>query len=474
MNSNPLSSYTRIRIMSHNVFVNRILNMKKIKLIGLDMDHTLIRYHTQNFESLVYTMVIDRLVEDNQYPSEIKQFNFAFEDAIRGLVIDTQNGNILKLSRYGAIRQGYHGTKLIPYSELKKIYRSIYVDLKDSNYMVIDTSFSIAFCVLLAQLIDYKDSLPNRLGSYTEIALDTLAAVDKVHGDGTLKARIKDHLPHYVIKDKTVVEGLQRFLNHGKKIFILTNSEYLYTKILLDYAINPFLPEGVHWSSLFEYVITLANKPRFFYDAPRFLSVNPETGTMTNTIGKIKPGIYQGGGARKFTEDLAINGDEILYIGDHIYGDILRLKKDCNWRTALVVEELGEEISSQQKARPIEQLIIQAMREKQQLEEEHISTYTHYIDNQSEMPADEAAGWQKKIHDLDKHISELLYQQQQFYNLRWGRVFRAGAEESYFAYQVDRFACIYMEKLTDLLEQSPLTYFRSNRRALAHDMPFEP
>ena len=38
----------------HKVFVNRILNMKKIKLIGLDMDHTLIRYNSENFESLVY------------------------------------------------------------------------------------------------------------------------------------------------------------------------------------------------------------------------------------------------------------------------------------------------------------------------------------------------------------------------------------------------------------------------------------
>ena len=48
-------------------------------------------------------------------------------------------------------------------------------------------------------------------------------------------------------------------------------------------------------------------------------------------------------------------------------------------------------------------------------------------------------------------------------------MFRAGAEESYFAYQVDRFACIYMEKISDLLEHSPLTYFRANRRMLAHD-----
>lgn len=82
---------------------------------------------------------------------------------------------------------------------------------------------------------------------------------------------------------------------------------------------------------------------------------------MTNVHGPIVPGVYQGGNAKKFTEDLGVGGDEILYIGDHIYGDILRLKKDCNWRTALVVEELGEEIASQIRALPIEKKIVEAM-----------------------------------------------------------------------------------------------------------------
>lgn len=77
---------------------------------------------------------------------------------------------------------------------------------------------------------------------------------------------------------------------------------------------------------------------------------------------------------------------------------------------------------------------------------------------------------QQKIAVIDAELQELLQKQQSFYNARWGRVFRAGAEESYFAYQVDRFACIYMEKLVDLLENSPMRYFRANRRTLAHDI----
>ncbi len=455
--------------MRQKVFVNRILNMKKIKYIGVDMDHTLIRYHIKNFEALVYKLVIEKLITIKNYPVALRNFEFNFSDAIRGLIIDSKNGNILKLSRYSAIRKSYHGTHEISFAKQKEFYRSIYVDLKDPNYIAIDTSFSIAFCVLYAQLIDLKDQQPDDLPAYNIIATDVLGAVDQTHADGSLKTEIIQHLDHYVLQSKEVVEGLQHYIHYGKKFFLLTNSQYMYTDILLKHAINPFLKEGESWQDLFEFVITLASKPRFFYDTLSFLAVNPKDGAMSNTYGPIVPGIYQGGSARKFTEDLKINGDEILYIGDHIYGDILRLKKDCNWRTALVVEELGDEIGSQKKAFFVEEKITNAMSLKKILEQENVSLYTQSIDENSQKYDKQIAEIQMKISDLDKEITKLLKEEQAFYNPHWGRVFRAGAEETYFAYQVDRFACIYMEKFSDLLEQSPLTYFRANRRLLPHD-----
>lgn len=456
--------------MNQKVFVNRILNMRKIKYIGLDMDHTLIRYNTKNFETLVYKLVVEKLINDKGYPEEIRKFKFNFDSSIRGLIIDSKNGNILKLSRYAAIRQSYHGTKEISFTEQKKIYRSIYVDLKDRNYIAIDTSFSIAFCVLYSQLIDLKDERPDELPSYATIALDVISSVDKAHADGSLKGYITQNMEEYVLREKAVVEGLKRYIRYGKKFFVLTNSEYYYTNILLDYALSPFLEKGETWRDLFEFVITLAHKPRFFYDNLRFLSINPQDGSMTNTEGAIVPGVYQGGNARKFTEDLAINGDEILYIGDHIYGDILRLKKDCNWRTALVVEELGEEIESQRKALPVEKKIVEAMNVKKALEQKNSELYSRCIEEGTTEFNEQIAEIQQQISELDVQITKLLKEEQTFYNAHWGRVFRAGAEETYFAYQVDRYACIYMEKFSDLLEHSPMTYFRANRRMLAHDM----
>ena len=45
--------------------------------------------------------------------------------------------------------------------------------------------------------------------------------------------------------------------------------------------------------------------------------------------------------------DCAAPNAQVLYVGDHIYGDILRSKKTLGWRTMLVVPELETELEVQ-------------------------------------------------------------------------------------------------------------------------------
>lgn len=440
-------------------------------MIGLDMDHTLVRYHTEKFEHLVYQFAVEALVTEKNYPDSIKSLNFEFNDAIRGLVIDTQNGNILKLSRYGLIKQCRHGTELKTYKEQTQFYRTTYIDLNDHNYMAIDTAFSIALCVLYGQLVDLKDKHPNLFPNYRQIALDTIDTIDKVHAKGEMKSHILKNHKEYIQIDPEVVAGIKRFINFGKEFFILTNSDYHYTKQLLAITIQPFLEPNQHINDIFPYIITLANKPRFFYDNLNFLKVHEDSEYMSNINGPITPGIYQGGNAKKFTKDLNLNDDEILYIGDHIYGDIVRLKKDCNWRTALVVEELGDEINRQQAAQPIEYQIIDFMKIKQELEIEYAWELTQEPSNIHQRPQNpKLENLQAKIFDIDKKLTQLIKEQDGFFNKKWGKIFRAGAEETFFAFQAERYACIYMEKLEDLLSLPPVAYFRAYRRMLGHDI----
>jgi hypothetical protein len=350
------------------------------------------------------------------------------------------------------------------------MYKSTYIDLGDSDYMAVDTSFSISLATLFSQIVELKKANPAAYPDFAVIADDVLYVLDEAHRDGSLKETVKKDLARFIVKDEKVVAGLEKYKRHGKKIFILTNSDYQYTKMLLDYAINPFLKDHKSWMDLFEIVVTFAQKPRFFYDNLKFLKINPADGTMTNVNEKLTPGIYQGGSAEVFTKDLGAEGDEILYIGDHIYGDILRLKKDCGWRTAMVIEELDREVEANRNAFGLNTEIETLMKKKEPLEEELTDLMTRKTERQGPVDDNRIDFLQKQISEIDAQISGFIKKQQAMYNEHWGQLMRAGNEESYFAYQVDRYACVYMTKLSDLLDLSPRTYFRAPRRPLSHEI----
>lgn len=456
--------------MRAQVFINRTLNLKRIKYIGLDMDHTLIRYNSEAFEQLSHTIMKEKLIQKKGYPEIVRNLPFKFHQAIRGLVVDRKKGNLLKVNRHSAIRASFHGIQPIDFKAQQKMYKSTYIDLSDNDYMAVDTTFSISLAILFAQIVDLKDNRNDlHFPDYAVIADDVLEALDEGHRDGTIKNVVRDNLSQFIIKDPDVVQGLETFKKHGKKIFILTNSDYYYSKLLLDYAINPFLKEHSSWQDLFEVIVTFAQKPKFFYGDQHFLKIDPQTGLMSNFDSKLTGGIYQGGNAGKFTSDLNLQGDEILYVGDHIYGDILRLKKDCNWRTAMVIEELSSEIISDDKALPINNEIELLMEKKEPFESELTEIMTQKV-IKGMINENRFNELQKDISDIDAQISLLIKKQQQLYNPNWGQLMRAGNEESYFAYQVERYACVYMTKLQNLLALSPRTYFRAPRRLLPHEM----
>jgi HAD superfamily 5'-nucleotidase-like hydrolase len=453
------------------VYINRTLNLKRIHYIGLDMDHTLIRYNVEEFEKLSHSVIKEKLVKNKNYPEAVRLLPFEYHNTIRGLVIDRNKGNILKLNRHSAIRASYHGLKPIDFKTQQKLYKSTYIDLSDHDFMAVDTAFSLSLATIFSQIIELKESDKSlNFPSYATIADDVLFALDEAHRDGSLKEEVKRDLQKFIIKDPDVVKGLEKFKLHGKKIFIVTNSDFHYTKLLLDYAITPFLKVHKDWLDLFEIVITSAQKPRFFYDDLKYLVVNPKDGTMTNQTDRLGPGVYQGGSAKVFTKELGLEGDDILYIGDHIYGDILRLKKDCGWRTAMVIEELANEVESNRKASPVNAEIDILMQKKEPLEDLLTDLMTLRIEKPEAIEENKIDNLQKSITEIDAQISGLIKKQNTLYNAHWGQLMRSGNEESYFAYQVDRYACVYMPKLADLLQMSPRTYFRAPRRPLAHEI----
>jgi hypothetical protein len=70
---------------------------------------------------------------------------------------------------------------------------------------------------------------------------------------------------------------------------------------------------------------------------------------------------------------------------------------------------------------------------------------------------------------LNNKISEYLKEYKAFFNPYWGEILRSGYDESRYAEQVEKYACIYMTKVSDLYQYSPKTYFRPYHRTMPHE-----
>lgn len=451
------------------IFINRTLNMKKIKAIGFDMDYTLVRYNTEAFERFTHQETLKKLVSEKKYPEEILKLEFDFQRVIQGLVIDKRKGNLLKVSRFGKVKSSYHGLTPIDFKEQQKIYGNGVIDLSDIHIQSLDTNFSVSNGVLYSQLVEMKKKGSN-FPDFETLADDIKEALDICHSDGTLKDHVRKNISEFIIQDPEVVTLLERYKRYGKKLLVITNSDFNYTKLLLDYTINPFLKEHKDWSELFEITVTLSSKPRFFTTKTAFLKIDPTTSLMTNAEGKITKGIYQGGFAGKLQKDLGLEGDEILYLGDHIYGDVVSIKKTFNWRTALVLDPLKEEIEAIKSSAFIQSEIDKQMAIKEALE--HLLNDIDIRKNElhEDVSKEELNNLFTDIDKVNAIISDLLDQHKKFFNPYWGEMMRAGLEESRFADQVEKYACIYMTKVADLISYSPRTYYRPFRRTLPHEL----
>ena len=453
------------------IYVNRTLNMKQIAAIGFDMDYTLVRYDSEAFEAMTYHEIKKKLCEVKQYPKEVNELKFQLNLAIRGLVIDKANGNILKLSTFSKVKQVFHGTKEMDFKTQQKTYQGLTIDLNDTaRFAIVDTTFSISYCVLYMQIVSLKDRYPElNLPDYKTLENDILEALDMSHRDGTLKSQVRKNIKKYIVQDPLAVETLERFKLHGKQLWVITNSDFEYSKLLLDYTITPFLKRHQHWSELFNLVVTFASKPKFFTERAPLLQIDPETGLMKNHHGPIVDGIYQGGNAHTIQKNSGLSGEQILYLGDHIYGDVLKIKKTCNWRTALVIDELITETEAIAKTAPLTEEINKLMESKIKLEQKIDAAYDLEIESNKKPGPERAKNDLKKVKAVDEKIGKLIRAHSKPFNPYWGETMRSGQEPSRLAGQIEKYACIYMAKIADFMDYSPRTYFRPKKKILPHD-----
>lgn len=495
--------------LERRIFCNRELNMQQIKAVGFDMDYTLAQY-TVEFDLLAFDGAKDKLIGMGYPAAVVSRFEFDPSTHVRGLVIDKARGNILKVDRHKYCRRAFHGTRELTAEERKRAYIGVADEtptFTGDDFVNVDSLFQVIDAALYAPLVDAieaavagEDNLSAEdraflaTRPYREAYKNVRHAVDLCHHDGVIKDRVAEDPGRYILPDEDLVPMLENFRRAGKKVFCLTNSLFDYTNVVMNFLVGSMnAADGRDWLNLFDLVIVGAGKPAFISPDSRQremlrVDVSTNRGTLHNLAGapvfdigataflQREGKVFQGGGYRELHAMLSLeSGSQLLYVGDHIYSDVLRSKRSLGWRTALIIPELEAELhvalAHAQRGRDVERRIREfeaaedvaddlrlALLQRDDLNDETARLQIALLA--------EAEARRTQAREASRLASEELHAE---YHPTWGPLFRAGQMASRFAKQVVDYACIYTSKASNLIRSSPYRHFRPHSDSLPHD-----
>lgn len=469
---------------NQRVFVNRNLRLPKICAVGFDMDYTLAVY-TRAFERLAWDLTQDTLIADHGFPEAIRGFEYDPNFAIRGLIIDMGHGNLFKLDRHRHVGRATHGTRPLETRRRKTLYRRYPIVPSRRSYFQVDTLFSLHEAHLYAQYVDLMDRKPGRRlkQEYTDAYLAIRSSIDEVHrGDRELKRRVMEDPGRFLHVDPELAATLEQFRASGKDLFLLTNSGWEYTDAMMSHLLDGVLPGFTTWRDYFKVVVCDSKKPGFFGGAGELV---PVPGTARRARGKV----YTGGSLRDLERALGVGGERVLYIGDHIYGDILKSKKSSTWRTAMIIPEMADELQRLEGVREnrikAERLFQNRLRLEVELnyQQRLLMSMMGFMESGCEQDglqgpdmeearrAGEAnvAGIRDELDDVSQELAETRRKVLGPFNPLWGMLFKEGVAQSIFGAQVEDYSCLYTGKVSNFLSYSPDQYFRAARDTMPHE-----
>ncbi|GGC57620.1 HAD-IG family 5'-nucleotidase [Hoyosella rhizosphaerae] len=461
-------------VPERRVYANRTLNLRTVEAIGYDMDYTLLHYRTEEWEGAAFEHA-RRVLAERGYP--VHDLVFDADKYLQGLVLDLELGNLIKATRFGYVIQAHHGTTKLPFDELRRSYDGVFVDLAEPRFRFLNTMFSISEACLYAQLVDLLDAgaISRPLG-YDELFKVVSSALDMSHTVGTLKAEITADPDRFCDLDSDTATTLIDQRLAGKRLLLITNSEWTYTRAMMSYAFDRHAPTG-NWRDLFDIVVVAASKPRFFSETPPvFRVVDEKRSLLEPHQGIMEPGgVYHGGCARLVEESLGLNGAQILYVGDHLFGDVHVSKSVLRWRTALIMRELEAEIRDSASFADDEIKLRDLMGEKVRLEDElshaRLERTRALAQGESAKSSDTQINkYYESIRELDQRIAPLAKASGTLGNATWGPLMRAGTDKSLFARQVEKFADVYTSRVANFGKHTPYAFLRATRTSLPHDV----
>jgi hypothetical protein len=186
-----------------------------------------------------------------------------------------------------------------------------------------------------------------------------------------------------------------------------------------------------------------------------------------------------GGDASLVEASLELSGAQILYLGDHLFGDVHVSKEMLRWRTGLILREIEPEIRALEESAAADSELKRLMARKMELDDRLAQLrlarqrsqqgYGPQLHGDPEsLEADIKKAAEESL-ALDSTIGPLAKAAGELGNPTWGPLMRAGYDKSLFARQVERYADVYTSRVSNFLAVTPFAYLRAARSSLPHD-----
>lgn len=333
MENNSYNSGERgLRPSGVRIVTNHALDLSHIEAIGLDLDHTLAVYDERRVNQLALAETCRNLIRYKGYPDRIKNLRYERPAVARGLVMDLETGFTLKCDLNDVVIRAFARREPAPPHIIRDRYGSKSLDLDTPRFVTLDSTFDLPAALLFGEL-----EAPEARGEagalpYRALCEDVREMLDRAHTRGQLKTSITAELRTMIAPVPGLAGRLEAFRSAGKKLFVLTNSEFEYTVPVLNYLF-PGDTAGRGWRALFDVVSVRAGKPGYF-------TREEPAATRSNSDGQSI--ILSGGGAGGLETLLGASGQRIWYVGDNPVDDA-QAARQRGWRTGLVFPEMGSE-----------------------------------------------------------------------------------------------------------------------------------
>ena len=473
--------------------------MSAIAWVGFDMDYTLAIYNQKEMDELSIRATIAKLIARG-YPKFVASIPQFTSFPVRGLLIDKRFGHILKMNRYKFVTKGYHGLRELAKEDLRQLYHAKKIRPATPRYHWIDTLYALSEAALYAALVDAMEQRGLAI-DFAKTFTDIRESIDEAHRDGTILETVSADFPRFVSRDPELAPTLHKLRSSGKRLFLLTNSRWSYTDQMMTYLIGDAMGEYPHWRNYFDVVIASANKPAFFQERRPLMERSGEE-LVPAGLPLERGKVYEGGNLQDLERALGAAGDEVLYVGDHIYGDILRSKKESAWRTAMIIQELEGEVLAHDSCHDDFARCEQLEESRDRLEDElrfyhgrfkelsrrsdhaashasHAGHAGHAKSNGSTPPDPDGERARIKraidrvrarLRLVEGELTAIERRIDQRFHTFWGSLLKEESEQSCFGSQVEDYACLYTSRVSNFLLYSPQQYFRSPRDEMAHEL----